>query len=522
MIVRDSVRCAAVITALPVRCHFALLVALLGHGLFGQSAGTFRIDAGEVVVDFVVRDKHRRLVRDLTQEEVAISDQGIPQRLRSLRFVQSHTSAPAAASADPVILAIVCLGLDVGERQNARSLLHGLVKRGLPPGMLAGVFLMHRRLQPVGGFTSDRDLLLRAIDQAAMQDVRAKSGDPAIENDPAAAPTSAQPGQRSDSDLDTVKRKAQKLEQVVLNHVVGLSELDGLREIVRAMAGLEGRKSILLVSQGLQLPDDHGQWLNGIIAESNRTNATFYALDPSGLRTVNLRDSFVRREETSMIYSDRFDWTLQTLSESTGGFVMRDSNDLEAPLQRMVQEAVSHYEATYSPADLKWDGRFHRVSLTVNRPKVTLQSRSGYFALPIIAGRLLMNWELPAIRAIDAASPVSDLRFQTVPPVLVKSGGSSLVEFALRIPAEQFRVVMDQKQQVALDVAAIVLIRSASGEIVERLSRREQPGGPAGAADMLTIPFRCWLERGNYRIDYAVTDLASGRAGVQSASVSVD
>jgi hypothetical protein len=77
---------------------FRALFALTALGfpcLFAQAPApqkpadgtTIRSSAEEVLLDIVVRDKKGRLVRDIEQNEIEISDDGVTQKLKSFRLV---------------------------------------------------------------------------------------------------------------------------------------------------------------------------------------------------------------------------------------------------------------------------------------------------------------------------------------------------------------------------------------------------------------------------------------------------
>ena len=50
---------------------------------------------------------------------------------------------------------------------------------------------------------------------------------------------------------------------------------------------------------------------------------------------------------------------------------MDNSNDLRAPLRRLMEDVRSHYEVTYSPVSSNFDGHFRKLTLRFTRPGVT-------------------------------------------------------------------------------------------------------------------------------------------------------
>src|SRR3982751_3559015 len=63
---------------------------------------TIRTTTQEVLLDLVVRDKKGKPVRDLTASEIEISDDGVPQQIRSFRLVKgAEIDTRPAATATP-------------------------------------------------------------------------------------------------------------------------------------------------------------------------------------------------------------------------------------------------------------------------------------------------------------------------------------------------------------------------------------------------------------------------------------
>ena len=71
----------------------------------------------------------------------------------------------------------------------------------------------------------------------------------------------------------------------------------------------------------------------------------------------------------------------EQVAEESGGFAIRDGNDLAAGLARVGREAASYYLLGYYSTNAKPDGKFHRITVRVKRPGVDIRARRGYNAL---------------------------------------------------------------------------------------------------------------------------------------------
>jgi hypothetical protein len=72
---------------------------------------------------------------------------------------------------------------------------------------------------------------------------------------------------------------------------------------------------------------------------------------------------------------------LATLAESTGGTFFHSNNDFEGGLKQAAETPEYYYVLGFSPQNLKYDGRFHSLKVTLTRPaKFTIEARKGYYA----------------------------------------------------------------------------------------------------------------------------------------------
>jgi Ca-activated chloride channel homolog len=73
---------------------------------------------------------------------------------------------------------------------------------------------------------------------------------------------------------------------------------------------------------------------------------------------------------------------LEKLAGATGGRLFRTSSihDLDPVYPQVAEELRSVYTVAYYPANQKFDGKWRRVVVRVNRPGAKVRTRSGYFA----------------------------------------------------------------------------------------------------------------------------------------------
>lgn len=140
---------------------------------------------------------------------------------------------------------------------------------------------------------------------------------------------------------------------------------------------------------------DDQQRLRDLIALANRNNVTFNAVNPSGLSAFDQNPASMTPTEQAAIKANapggnlvsalttnlqnRID-TLLTLTKNTDGIAIVNTNDLTGGLKRIVDENSAYYLMGYYSTNTKLDGKYRRIDVKVNEPKIRVAARRGYVA----------------------------------------------------------------------------------------------------------------------------------------------
>jgi VWFA-related protein len=141
--------------------------------------------------------------------------------------------------------------------------------------------------------------------------------------------------------------------------------------------------------QQLATIDDERQFRD-ILDQANRSNTSFYPIDPRGLvvfdtplvpvdgPTLYAPAPMVSPSADRAMLSAR-STSLRTLAEATDGLAIVNNNNLAGGLKRVVDDLSSYYLLGYYSGG-KLDGRFHSITVRVKRPGVQVRARRGYLA----------------------------------------------------------------------------------------------------------------------------------------------
>jgi len=334
----------------------------------------------------------------------------------------------------------------------------------------------------------------------------------------------------------------------------GMQTIDALKLLVRSQERLPGRNVVIYLSDGIAFPAEREDQVEGLISLANRSGVTFYTLDTRGLSTessitpglasldmsgaesrqkgpVTTQNPAAAHREVDdiaeMQVSNR-QLNMRTLAESTGGFAVTNTNQIAEPMQRVMEDIRSHYELSYAPKSTVYDGHFRKIEVRLVRPKLTVQTRKGYYALPTLNGEALQPFESSALEKINTRPVPADLAYDA--SLMKFRANENLVEYmiAFEVPLSGLKPIpVPKSDRVKVEASLFAIVRNSSGEVVDKISRelwRDIPaqGSLSAAANHIFYTQPLVLPRGNYSVETVVTDEQSGKAAVHRLAVPRD
>jgi VWFA-related protein len=338
--------------------------------------------------------------------------------------------------------------------------------------------------------------------------------------------------------------------------VSGRTSIASLMALVRSMMPVPGRKSVIYFANRLHVPQQLEEDFRNLISTANRTNTTFYTADARGLHTESdnkqaaseLRKwakistmvayggdtmNYILKREQEMALDKAADASaanpqlgLLELANATGGFLTANTNDLRGPVRRIQEDLSTYYEVTYAPGIAVHDGTFHKTEVKVDRPKLQVQARSGYFALPPNLPSGVLPHEATLLAALNSPGPPSELDARLRPILFGRGESERQAVLILEVPMRglEFKIEGDRFQA---RVSAVFLVRSAEGRVVRKYNIDMPLEGPADRVPRLREGRFIYKERttlapGVYRVHAGVIDRLTQRIGTAQASLTVE
>ena len=220
----------------------------------------------------------------------------------------------------------------------------------MPPGTQVAILKLTTGLHVVQGFTSDRDLLLAAVDSLKPEVVLGTYLHPGP-----ATVTEACMAMNSQSQMTT----------------------DALEAIAAFVSGIKGRKNLIWFTPGIPWLTDASWSNNSCIEDHTPQLHKAYSLLTAARVAIDPVDP-VGLIPGSRLGENR---SIQDIAESTGGKAYFNRNDLDAEVGEAIATGADYYSLSYVPPLSKSDGKYHTIDVKVDRPDLHLQYREGYTAL---------------------------------------------------------------------------------------------------------------------------------------------
>jgi VWFA-related protein len=517
----------------------------------GQTADSLAADDA-ITLDLVAHDKKSKPVLDLKPEDLAVTDDGSPVTLKSLRLVRGEKQG------EPLITLVFDRpGAERGMEQHTvpammkdeRDAAAKILKMMLQNGFAFSVFSIDRRLRLQHSFTSDRNALAQAINAATEPE---KPG-----SDSAANPTEKELISVALTGVDGSGKKAGARERVLAQALYAALKsygplaldqhirpsLAGLLALIQSQQEIGQRKAIVYFSsiRDKQI-DSHARGvIESIIGTANRAGVGIYVVDVNSINgngSQTVMTSVVvgdtsgytgppegmgmaqRRTETSLENPDVVD--MVHLSEQTGGSYI-SGDRLWKSVEQLIGDMTTYYEASYLPPVKEYDGRFRPVVVKPLRAGLKIRTQAGYLALPPRAedGSRPQPFELPLSRLLKQTPLPADLNFRAAILTMGEHTDGAVSALAIEVPLTSLDTQKDTNTPTyTAHFSMVANIRDQAGALVEHFSadtpQRVTLSNPEmKSVEAISLQRHFVAPPGQYVLEAAILDLNSGKAGAQ-------
>jgi VWFA-related protein len=528
-------------------CLFALLAQQSV-----QPPVTFKSEVNYVEIDARVTDAQGNFVRDLTQADFKIVEDGQPQSLTAFSMVDIPIVRP-----DPPLFAKAAIVPDVASNRTpfegrvfvlvmddlhttfsttprARAAARQFVERYVGANDLVAVVNTSGASKTMQDFTSNHALIIKAID-AAMGNKEDSSTSARLQDYDQNVRSGMGAAGASPSNMNASFNE-------IMRYNSARNAMRTLKALADYMAGVRGRrKALVFFSEGVDydivdaINNAHATEVRvefqDVIAAATRGNVNIYSVDPRGLVTgtedaIQLGGMPVDGSITTgdLMNELRLEHdSLREVSEATGGFAILDQNDFRNGFDRILQESSSYYVLGYHPANDKRDGRFRKVQVSVLKPGLTVRARNGY-----VAATPAKKADTPSDRpggtspdlrdALESPVAVSGLPLSVTPIAMRGAGGKDAIILSIEVDGRALTFATSPDGLFKDDIEMTAFATDASGKVKDgahdALNLNLKPPTHAVVSQTgFRVIRRLQVPPGRYELRVGVREAGAGRIG---------
>jgi VWFA-related protein len=212
---------------------------------------------------------------------------------------------------------------------------------------------------------------------------------------------------------------------------------------------------------------------------------------------------------------------LADMARNTGGAYIDAQDSVKKPLQQMLEDMTTYYQASYIPPIDGYDGSFRTIAFKPVRSNVTIKAKTGYFAVRPDAEGGIRPFEAPVLKLLMAAESATDIKFRVSVLHFGELNDVNTNTAAFEIPIDQLQTKIDEHTNLfSAHVSVVAQIKDKSGTVIEHFAEDVSHRAAAEALDRdkaatINIDRHFPATPGQYTLEVAVLDRLSDKGGVQ-------
>jgi VWFA-related protein len=363
-------------------------------------------------VDVFVTDSKGQRVSDLKADDFEIRQDGIPQKITNFYAVaggkvlfEDGTSVPfdvKEAAAPEVPAAVQAHYIFYIDNQNIQpqnrnrmfKRLKEFITQSVGPNAEGMIVTYNRSLKVRKGFTSHPNELI-----ATLEDIELDTG----------GGTNNVADRKDAIDRISDSKSESAAQSIADNYSKALRNdieftVDAFVETITSLAGIQGRKNLIYVSEGLpqmaglelyeairdkyqdpaasmqEFEYDMSSRYVKIVSAANANGVTIYTLDASGLQTPDMLSAENRTTSVHIndfVVRNNLQGPIKMMAEETGGLAAVNTNDLKSNFDQIASDFSNFYSLGYRAAKGATD-RGHKIEVTVKKKGLTVRTRTSF------------------------------------------------------------------------------------------------------------------------------------------------
>jgi VWFA-related protein len=160
--------------------------------------------------------------------------------------------------------------------------------------------------------------------------------------------------------------------------------VDQLRLVAGNLAAIPGRKTVIFLSDGFFIEENRSN-VQQIAAIAARGGSAFYSVYGQGSSIIagqQMPDVLTPQRGRQTTFESVDDGP-GILTSGTGGFVVRNANDISRAIGLVAKDTSTYYVLGYQPTNNTMDGKVRRIDVRAKADGLKVRARKGYVASPL-------------------------------------------------------------------------------------------------------------------------------------------
>ncbi|HLH06863.1 MAG TPA: VWA domain-containing protein [Terriglobales bacterium] len=478
------------------------------------------------------------------------------------------------------IIMVDLLNTETHDQQTLRAQLMKLLNN-LPPGRQVALFELNRQhLVMLEGFTDRPAELIKAASNIKAEQSPLMMSEAAREDEigtteaaerialegHSGGPGAVSPGVINDAAQDQMRKREQAIrntEAYDLAQRVNYT-MDAFQTMARTVAGYPGRKNLIWLSGGFPIrfeadsryneyqwdtASDYTRRVINVSTQVAQARIAVYPVDIRGMMTHDVAISATSAatasyaqpgamalnnpstpdprggllNEQSQRNANEFD-AMRDIADQTGGHAFVNSNDLNAAINRSIDDGATYYTLAYTP-EKEETIKYHQIEVKLDQANAKLSYRKGYYTEPPAKAQQASG--VAALQgAMNPGTPQSTSLYMTV-SVYPPDANHRTVRILYNINPNgvAFTDLPNKSKHALVDCMAVAY--NSKGIVAAHASDTlDATIGPAQFEQVMSrgLPAEQELDLppGNYNLRFGVMDRNSQRIGTVDAPVVVN
>jgi VWFA-related protein len=512
----------------------------------------------------VVTDKKGMLVDNLTKDDFEILENDKPQSVSFFSVERTRPSraswdkkadieAPrAAAGAQPartIVLFVDTLHLAPSNLIRVKRVLRQFIDEQITDDDVVAIVVTTGTLGALQQFMRDRKMLRYAIDKITAFNRGSSLFTPFLASqvtneDDQATQVAIQILAAEEGYIPLSQESAREYARARARQIISQetyfrkAALITLKAVCDRLAEMPGQRMIAMLSDGFTVMEEGGgadnDAVRAVTGRASRSGVVIYTLDakglevstefkastPGGLAGSLSFSTYMARSQTDQ------QQILRTLAAETGGEAFLNRNDLDLPLQKILDNNSVYYALAYYPADEGDRKKFRNVTVRVkNHPEYKVRAQKGY--LPVEEKKTVTDLtpRQKLIETMHAPLPATAIVVEASASYFESSADPSQVSLRVHFEGRALEY-KEQGGERAINCEVLGIVYDASGKAAGNFSdtiratlTSEQMG--QGKLNGYRYDKRMTLKPGLYQIRVGVRDAVGELSGTSFCWVEV-